>query len=452
MKNLASRVLGIAIASFFADSSFGARVEYIDPRLNFAIIDKGIIHGIISGSNICVLDEKQFIISCGGVVLVNRTKAAIRLPLEEMKKIQIGGQVSIKEIYLKDEASPYATSDELPVFRPARMRPSTLPPTISYAAEQKELELGGANGPPPQPGYVDSNSNNSASESISGPIVEQDAKDPYADIDRLSDVVRLPDSSKSSKKLTWKELKKRIVFRAFTVETQALYPLIPAALFKAPAFATIPANNPVRPTMWDQRDLKKKPKTGVSLQLGFMNPQEINYNFGWRYYQKVIANSESKMDARFPQQIAQTAIDSESMGLWAQRLWRFKPLDFLFTDLGFGGDFNVSDISFKSFYDSVNPSSDPLASGLIANARSRIATFSLRGSIAQVIKISRFNISLALSLYTPLVTANTSFQANAKAPAGNIVSSDPEDDLQKAIDHRKNKMASDLHFGIGSQF
>jgi len=119
------------------DLAHGAKVEYIDPKLTFAIVDKGIINGIAPGSNICVLDDKKFIISCSGVVLVNRTKAAIRLPAEELKRIRLGSEISIKVIYLRDDAAPGTSSEGLPVFRPAKLHPASLPPTISSAASEK---------------------------------------------------------------------------------------------------------------------------------------------------------------------------------------------------------------------------------------------------------------------------------------------------------------------------
>jgi len=435
------------------DLAHGAKVEYIDPKLTFAIVDKGIIHGIAPGSNICVLDDKKFIISCSGVVLVNRTKAAIRLPAEELKRIRLGSEISIKVIYLRDDAAPGTSSEGLPVFRPAKLHPASLPPTISSAASEKESELSaGYEGPPPQPSYVDSYSVGGSAESVSGPVVDQNAQDPYADIDRLSDIVKLGDSKKDRANMTWKELRERIVFRAFTVEAQMLYPLSQAASFRAPIFETIPETNPTRSTLWNPSEVTKKPSSGFSLQLAFMNPREINYNFGWRYYQKVLASADSNLDARFPIIQAHSSTSGESLGIWGQRLWRLKPYEFLFTDLGLGADFNVSDVAFKSNYDAGDTSQDPLASGLIANARSRLATLSLRASAAQILKIHRFNLSIALAIYRPIWVVNKSFEANAKVPAGGSLSGDEIEDIKQAIDHKKTGLAADLHVGIGSQF
>ncbi len=440
------------MAAVISTSAIAARVEYIDPKLNFAIVDQGRIHGVAPGANICILDDKKFITSCSGVVLVNRTKAAIRLPAEEMRRIQLGSEISIKEIFLKDDAAPGVSSQGLPVFRPARVKTSSLPSTISAAASEKESELSvGYEGPPPQPSYVESRSE-STSESLSGPVVEQNAQDPYADIDRLGDIVKLPDSKRDLTNLTWKELRERIVFRAFTVETQIIFPLSQAAGYRAPSFATIPADNPARTTMWETRDVKKTATSGFSLQLNFMNPKEINYNFGWRYYPKVAVSYDSNLDERFPRILSHSKTAAESMGLWAQRIWRFKQYDFLFTDLGLGADFNVSDVSFKSNYDSSDADSDPLASGLIANARSRMSSLSFRASAAQVMKIFRFNLSLALSVYKPVFIANSSFEANAKVPAGGTISSDEIEDMKTAINHTHKNFAADLHLGIGSQF
>lgn len=443
-----------AVTSFISVRIEAAKVEYIDPKLTFIIVDQGMIHGVSPGANICVLDEQKFIISCGGVVLVNRTKAALRLPIEEAKRIRLGSEISIKEIYLKDDAAPGPGSMGLPVFRPARVRPAALPPTISSAASAKEDELSaGYEGPPPQPSYVDPLPNQGASsDAISGPIVEQNAEDPYSEIDRLSDIVKLPDNKKDMSNLTWKELRERIVFRAFTVEAQALYPLSQPATYKAPAFSTIPDTNPTRSTIWNASTVTKKPASGISLQLSFMNPREINYNFGWRYYQKVSTTIDSSLDARFPRLFAHSSTVAESMGLWGQRLWRFKPNSLLFTDLGLGADFNVSDVAFKSNYDSIDPSQDPLASGLIANARSRLASMSIRGSIAQVLKFYRFNISLALAVYKPVYLIDNTFDANTKVPSGATISSDEMDDVKNAIDHKQNRLAADIHFGIGGQF
>jgi len=447
------KILLPIILGAIAEFSYAAKVEYIDPKLTFAIVDKGIIHGVSPGANICVLDERKFIISCGGVVLVNRTKAAIRLPTEELKRIRLGSEISIKEIYLKDDAAPGSASDGLPVFRPAKLRPTSLPPTISSAASEKENELSaGYEGPPQQPSYVDAYPGGSSSEALSGPIIDQNAQDPYSDIDRLSDIVKLSDSKKDYSNLTWKELRERIVFRAFTVEAQMLYPISQAASFRAPVFATIPETNPTRTTLWNPTEVRKKPSSGFSLQLAFMNPREINYNFGWRYYQKVSASADSNLDARFPSIQAHSSTAGESLGIWGQRLWRFKPYDFLFTDLGLGADFNVSDIAFKANYGAQDSTQDPLASGLIASARSRLATLSVRGSAAQVVKFYRFNLSIALAISRPILIVNKSFEANAKVPAGGTLSGDEIEDIKQAIDHKKTNLAADLHIGIGSQF
>lgn len=445
----------MAWVSVVANHLYAANVEYIDPKLKFAIVDQGLIHGIEPGSNICVLDDQKFIISCGGVVIVKRTKAAIRLPIEEMKRIHLGSQVTLKEIYLKDDASPRGDSEGLPVFRAAKMRPTSLPPTVSASAYEKEQELSQgtvADEPPQQPAYVDSNPSSDLGGQVSGPVIEQNAQDPYADIDRLSDLIKMSDTRKDGKNLTWKELRERIVFRAFTVESQILYPIQGASTFNGPVFSTIPENNSTRSSMWNSANLKKKPTSGFSLQLAFMNPREINYNFGWRYFQKVVSKTDTRLDARFPRIVAHSAIEAESMGLWAQRLWRFKPFEMFFTDLGLGADFNVSDVIFKSNYESMDTTQDPLASGLIANAQSRLASISLRGSAAQIFKISRFNLSLALAVYAPIYNAHQSFQANTKVPAGGTLSSDETEDMKRAINHRKNRIAADLHAGIGCQF
>jgi hypothetical protein len=183
-----------------------------------------------------------------------------------------------------------------------------------------------------------------------------------------------------------------------------------------------------------------------------MNPREINYNFGWRYYQKVSASADSNLDARFPSIQAHSSTSGESLGIWGQRLWRLKSYEFLFTDLGLGADFNVSDVEFKSNYDAGDTSQDPLASGLIANARSRLAALSLRASAAQILKIYRFNLSIALAIYRPIWIVNKSFEANAKVPAGGSLSGDEIEDIKQAIDHKKTGLAADLHVGIGSQF
>lgn len=117
-----------------------ARVVYVDPKLRFLVIDKGVHRDLAAGSHVCLLNETGFIVTCSGIVLANKTKAGLRFPLAEMKKLKVGSKVRLKTVYLKADGPRGLKST--PKFYQAKVNPSTIPKAVFRDAVRAEKLVG----------------------------------------------------------------------------------------------------------------------------------------------------------------------------------------------------------------------------------------------------------------------------------------------------------------------
>lgn len=117
-----------------------ARVVYVDPKLRFLVIDKGVYRDLAAGSHVCLLSESGFIVTCSGIVLANKSKAGLRFPLAEMKKLKVGSKVRLKTVYLKADGPRGLKSS--PRFYQAKVSPSNVPKSIVRDAVRAEKLIG----------------------------------------------------------------------------------------------------------------------------------------------------------------------------------------------------------------------------------------------------------------------------------------------------------------------
>jgi len=455
---------------------FAAEVVYIDPELKFAIVDQGRTHGLNPGTNVCMLNADGFILTCSGIVVANRTKAALRLPPNEMERLQVGNKVTIKAIYLKDEIPGDGKSRSKIVFRSAKMPPEAMPATISLAADAKEREISLADGSAarmeeqeraakdassqapagkPEGGVSSGDSSSPAADPPVVQIIEQEEKDPYSELGKLGELVKIGGLDKNrekSDKLTAKQIRARTVFRAFTLETQYLVPLSGATTHNVPKFATVPADQSPIGTLWEKYNKKNSPESGVALQMRFVSPRDAVFLFGWRQLRPASQSVTTGLDANFPEIESTSETSVESTGIWAEKVWRMKPREFTMSDFGLGLDVDQSDVYFKSGFDAPALPTNKDANGIIGNARSRLAVLSLRTSAAQIVKWDRFTALIGLGVYFPLYTINKTYSASGKAPSSANLTTDLREDMQKIIDHKPSRVAADLHIGIGCDF
>jgi hypothetical protein len=134
---LASAALCVFPSALFA---VDARVVYVDPKLRFLVIDKGVHRDLAAGSHVCLLNETGFIVTCSGIVLANKTKAGLRFPLAEMKKMKVGSKVRLKTVYLKADGPRGLKS--APKFYQAKVNPSTVPKAVFRDAVRAEKLVG----------------------------------------------------------------------------------------------------------------------------------------------------------------------------------------------------------------------------------------------------------------------------------------------------------------------
>lgn len=113
-----------------------AKVVYVDPKLRFLVVDKGVYKDLAAGSHICLLNDSGFIVTCSGIVLANKSKAGLRFPLAEMKKLKVGSKVRLKTVYLKADGPKELKSS--PKFYQAKVDPLRLPKTIIRDAVKAE--------------------------------------------------------------------------------------------------------------------------------------------------------------------------------------------------------------------------------------------------------------------------------------------------------------------------
>ncbi len=437
--------MGLLLFFGQVDRTLAAEVVFVDPDLRFAVIDQGNLQGISVNSNVCVLDESGFILSCGAVTIAKRNMGAIRLPPEEMRRLRVGLKVSLKAIYLKDEKPPGSPKGQPDVFRPALVVPESLAGPVQSAANTKERELSAAahlGDPPP--------SDAASGQPVAGQEVPHDAKDPYADLGKLENALTIGDKVEKDNRLREERRIARTPppVKAFSLHPLLLAPLLNPVAYNDLTFDKIERDQPESTSIWETTPAAKRTKGGMGILARFEGSRDKVYTLGWRYLNYNKREVRTVLDDSYPDISATSTTKSDATGIWAERSFNVNRTKSFATEVGLGGDLFFSDLTFESAY-LQEGATNSLGDGVIAFARSRLVVVSLRTSITEYFRIGPGFLSAGLGVLLPLTAVRKSFSGEEHPPPTTTFHGDPDADLQDSLDHKPTRFAADAHLALG---
>lgn len=495
-----SRAVLVLLAGFAASASAAPAggVAYIDPQDRFFIVDIVGMKDVQKGTNLCILDENGSVVSCGAVLVSNKTKAGLRLPPSEMKKIKLGGKMSVKPIYLKDDGAPASDKSAAP-FRVARTKADAQTTAITKEAERKDSEIaakeakaraqakanpkeaerqeaerkeaerkaaeaaakaasadgnaaagsgkgaGGAPGTSPAGGDAAEGFEDNAAASVPEAEAGSDA------------ATALPDAKKTAAAGSGKPVTPAAESPPYRAPLTATRLELMGSLFSRPlvnvnylSLATIKDAGAESGTLW-QRNSRARPPLGSTVGALVRLSLLKNYGFaaGVRFRRDEKAAYQQPMDAAFPALFSTTSTKVTDSGLWLEGTRTLRTSRFTWNQFGLGADVETSDVSMKT----VRGALPGETSGeIIAVARSRLSVVSLRAEATQDVAWGHAGLSLGLALLKPVKKFAASFESSVVTPKNVTLTSNPDEDLRGSLGHDTASYGLDLHLALYTKF
>jgi len=233
----------------------------------------------------------------------------------------------------------------------------------------------------------------------------------------------------------------------FRTEVMMTRPIFPHIAYNNVSFATINDGQSNTNNLWYGEKLKEAPSGGTAIQLKVVVRRDWAYSFGWRYWAYAKSISEDSIDNNFPNLTAETETKVDSNGFWLELGKRNRFNHFLGWFMGFGLDLDVSQIRLKSIRRDSNTAFGG-SSSVLAYANSNLSVVSLRNTWAVDAKIWNVGLSLSATILLPFYNAKESFEGDASVPSSIQLNIDAEEDLKKAINHRRGVMGLEIALSL----
>ena len=437
---LAAFVSVIGIGTAQRALALGGGVVYIDPKGAYFIIETRGLRKVRKGTAVCLLDESGTVVTCGAVLISNSTKAGLRLPPTEMKKIRLGAVLSMKPIYLKDNEG---AGD---VFRAAQSALDAQAREAGKEAEKKDAAIareekardadaeggGGSLGGWNQLSPVETE----------GPELGEDAEatpsktvsDGGGDKPKIPHITPPYEPPLSSA-------------RVEILETLYTRSIVRANIL---SLATLKETGATADTLWQKNSRARQGALStIAAQMRIHVKGSLRMSAGLRLRRDEKAGYLQPMDANFPSLYSASQTKLTDTGAWFEISRAIKTSRFTWNQICAGFDADTSDLSFKS----VRSNPDGTASNeIIAVARSRLTILSYRVELAQDVAWGRFGVSLGVVFLKPFKVVGNSYDSTVIVPKSVSLTQDARGDLKAALNHGAEAYGLDAHLGLFYKF